>query len=161
MGIKIASLNLCLGLSNKKNIVKQLIIEEKIDILCLQETELINNLNHDLLSFPSYCFESEINDNKSRVGVYIHHNINYVRRSDLEGCNKHILIIDIKSKRDLRVITIYRPLNTPDGSQPRDFFSTQLNLIRHAITNNTILLGDFNLDWNKKNVHNYQFKHYL
>ena len=72
MGIKIGTLNLCLGLANKKNIVKQLIIEEKIDILCLQETELNINLNHDLLSFPTYCFESEINKNKSRVGDYIH-----------------------------------------------------------------------------------------
>ena len=161
MGIKIGTLNLCLGLANKKNIVKQLIIEEKIDILCLQETELNINLNHDLLSFPTYCFESEINKNKSRVGVYIHQNVNYVRRSDLEGCNKHILIIDIKSKRDLRLITIYRPFNTPDGSQPRDFFSNQLDLIKLAMTNNTILLGDFNLDWNKKNMHTYQFKHYL
>ena len=38
MDYKIATLSLCLGLSNKKNLVKEIIINEKIDILCLQET---------------------------------------------------------------------------------------------------------------------------
>ena len=161
MGIKIASLNLCLGLANKKNVVKQIIIEEKIDILCLQETEIDHNFNHDLLSFQPYCYESEINDNKSRVGVYINHNIDFIRRSDLEGRNNHLVIIDIKSKRELRLITIYRPFNPPDGSHPKDFFNGQLNLIKSAMTSNTILLGDFNLDWNKKNSQNYQFNNYL
>ena len=40
MSIKIATLNLCLGLTNKKNNVKQILNEEEIDVLCLQETEV-------------------------------------------------------------------------------------------------------------------------
>ena len=38
----------------KKNLVKETILYEKIDILCLQETEINKNLNHDLLSFPGF-----------------------------------------------------------------------------------------------------------
>ena len=41
MDIKVATLNLCLGLQAKKNIVKETIINEKIDILSMQETEII------------------------------------------------------------------------------------------------------------------------
>jgi exonuclease III len=145
----------------KKNVVKELIKEENIDILCLQETELDSNLNHDLLSFPQYCFESEINDYRSRVGIYIRDNINYIRRTDLEGANNHIVILDVESKRKLRLITIYRPFNPRDGVQPRQFFENQLNLINQALTNNTIIMGDFNLDWNKKDMQSYQFNSYF
>ena len=140
MEIKIATLNLCLGLMTKKNVVKELIKEENIDILCLQETELDFNLNHDLLIFPKYCFESEINNDRSRVGIYIRDNINYIRRTDLEGANNHIVILDVESKRKLRLITIYRPFNPRDGVQPRQFFENQLNLINQALTNNTIII---------------------
>ena len=50
MDIKIATLNLCLGLQQKKNLVKQIIIDEQIDVLCMQETEINNfSLNLTLL----------------------------------------------------------------------------------------------------------------
>ena len=95
MEIKIATLNLCLGLQNKKSLIKQIVMQEKIDILCLQETELNKNLDHNLLSFPGYCYESETNEALSRVGVYIKSDINFVRRTELEGVNQHIILIDV------------------------------------------------------------------
>ena len=36
----LATLNLCLGLQSKKNLVKEMISHENIDILFMQETEL-------------------------------------------------------------------------------------------------------------------------
>jgi exonuclease III len=75
MSTKIGTLNLCLGLANKKELVKNLIYEENIDVLCLQETELANNLDHHLMNFPNYRYESEINDSCSRVGYYLKTNI--------------------------------------------------------------------------------------
>jgi hypothetical protein len=38
--IRLSKLNLCLGLPNKKNFVKNLTVTRKIEILCLQETEI-------------------------------------------------------------------------------------------------------------------------
>ncbi len=67
MIIKSAALDLCLGLKNYKDMVKQLINENKLDVLCLQETEIEKNVDHHLMSFPGYNFESEINDIKSLV----------------------------------------------------------------------------------------------
>ena len=45
MSIKIATLNLCLGLRNKKLLVKNLLNENEIDILCMQETEVNGDIN--------------------------------------------------------------------------------------------------------------------
>ena len=45
MQIKIGTLNQCLGLANKNELVKNIIYDEKIDILCLQETKLRKNLD--------------------------------------------------------------------------------------------------------------------
>ena len=47
----------------------------------------------------------ENNSVKSRVGFYISKDINYVRRTDLEGLNSHVIIIDITGESKLRVIT--------------------------------------------------------
>ena len=52
--IKIASWNLCLRLMNKKNYVSQMILDEQIDICCLQEIEIKTEVDKDLLSFRGY-----------------------------------------------------------------------------------------------------------
>ena len=161
MVIKISTLNLCLGLPNKKTLVKQLLISEKIDILCLQETELITNLDHSLMSFNDYTFESETNNVKSRTGMYIRTGTKYLRRLDLEGVNSHMVVIDVKSNPGLRLITLYRSFNPQNQLHPRDFFKYQLELLKQATHDNTIILGDFNLDWTKKGVHGYQFRNYF
>ena len=77
MEIKIASLNLCLGLQSKKNLVKETILHDKIDILCMQETEININLDHNLLSFPGYSIEVEKNSQNATVAFYINNSINY------------------------------------------------------------------------------------
>ena len=35
-----AKWNLCLGLSNKKDLMKEIITAERLDICCIQETEI-------------------------------------------------------------------------------------------------------------------------
>ena len=65
--MKIASLNLCLGLRNKKEAVKKLITENDIQIMCLQETEISVDFPADLLTFKGYNFENENNEYKKDV----------------------------------------------------------------------------------------------
>ena len=71
MTCKIGTLNLCLGLKNKKDIIKRLLIDNKIDICCLHETEIKNNFPTDIQNFMGYTYKHEKNSNKSRCGVYI------------------------------------------------------------------------------------------
>ena len=81
--IKISTINLCLGLKNKKLLVKRLMDDNKIDVLCMQETEVGNDLNIDQLSISGYSLELEKNSIKSRVGVYISKSVKYVRLNDI------------------------------------------------------------------------------
>jgi exonuclease III len=79
MAFKVASLNLCLGLQNKKPIVKQLTIDKNINILCKQETKAEINLDKELLSFLGYKYENELSTVKARVGAYVSSKLIYVR----------------------------------------------------------------------------------
>ena len=98
MTIKISTLNLCLGLKNKKLLVKKLPEVNDIDVLCMQETEVMKDINHNELKISEYLLELELNTKKSRVGVYISKTINYVRRTDLEGIDSNLIIIELEVK---------------------------------------------------------------
>ena len=151
MSPKIASLNLCLGLKNKKLLISEILKTESIDIMCVQETEIESSFNIDLLNIKGYTLEMEINCLKSRVGIYIKNDIKYVRKYELEGTNSHILIIDVTNKfKTYRIINIYRSFSPQEGISAREKFRHQLGLIKEALTNETVLIGDFNLDYCKR-----------
>ena len=73
--------------------------DNKIDILCVQETEVIKDYPIELLTFRNFNYENEMNDLKSRCGIYVRNNVSYVHRTDLEVKNMHIVIIDINNTK--------------------------------------------------------------
>ena len=82
--LKLGSLNLCLGLPNKKDIVTDLLNRNSISICSLQETEVPMNFRENILSFGGYNLELKLNTVKKHCGVYLKNDIKYVRRNDLE-----------------------------------------------------------------------------
>ena len=48
--LKIGTLNLCLGLKNKKDLVKDILMSNEIDILAMQEIELESTFDTNLLN---------------------------------------------------------------------------------------------------------------
>ena len=60
------------------------------------ETEVPIGFPENLLNCGSYNLELEQNTMKKRVGIYLHKDLNYLRRRDLEKEDLHIVIIDIK-----------------------------------------------------------------
>ena len=62
----LGTLNLCLGLKFKKDLVKGLLTENEIDILAMQETEIENGLDEKLLNIPGYNLEMEKNSGKKK-----------------------------------------------------------------------------------------------
>ena len=50
----IANLNLCLGLKGKKDLVKDILIANKIDILAMQEIEIEPGFDEKTLNIPGY-----------------------------------------------------------------------------------------------------------
>ena len=59
--LKIGTLNLCLVLKNKKDLVRAILIENNIDILCKQETEVEHDFDCNLLSILGFVLEMENN----------------------------------------------------------------------------------------------------
>ena len=53
---------------------------------------------------------------------------------------------------------MYRSFRPPGNISPDSFFDSQISLISKALTNNTCLLGDFNLDARMSNVPEYHRK---
>ena len=93
---KIATWNLCLGLANKKDTITEYLASNKIQICCLQETEIPQGFPENVLNCGGYNVELEMNTTKKRVGFYIQSSVNYVRRMDLEKADHHVAIVDIK-----------------------------------------------------------------
>ncbi len=165
VNFKIASWNLCLGLANKKDYVEKIMIENRIDVCYQQEIELKPDFNHLLLATRNYSLHVEKNEYKSRTGIYIKNGTNYTRRNDLEGTNSGVMIIDIMLKHKYRIINVYRSFNPPGGETQRQMFTRQLDLIQIAAVEDpeykSIILGDFNLDDNKKYMNSYSHKLYF
>ena len=144
--LKIGTLNLCLGLKYKKDLVNNILYENKIDVLCLQEVEIESAFDPMILSIPGYSLELEINSIKSRTAIYIKHGVKYQRKQELEGKNAHLVIVELSNGK--KVINIYRSFN-PVGLSAGESFKVQLELIKKAWSKNSFVMGDFNLDYNK------------
>ena len=60
-----------LGLKFKKDLVKNILLENNIQILCMQEVEVESGFDESLLGIPGYNIEVEKNSIKARVAIYI------------------------------------------------------------------------------------------
>ena len=80
------------------------------------------------------------------------------RRADLEKKNCHIVIIDVLGIVNCRILNVYRSFRPPGLLSPNTFFDKQLEVISGALTSNSIVLGDFNLDAKMSNVPDYHRK---
>ena len=161
MSYKIGTLNLCLGLPNKKDDVKIIILEENLDILFMQETEIQQNSDINSLSFGGFNIEIENTDYKARVAAYIKNGVDYVRRADLEGKSMHIIVIDLPGAINYRIINVYRSFSPPVNMSQRQYFLNQLATIKMAMCERCVVLGDFNLDWSRFSDSRYAFKNYM
>ena len=102
------------------------------------------------MSNKNYKLEIELSSKKARCAIAIKNEVNYVRRTDLEEIDTSLIIIDVNSVINYRLINVYRSFNPPNGKTQKQAFAQQLNLIKTAYNNNLareiIVLGDFNLD---------------
>ena len=121
---------MCLGLFHKKDYVRNILNENQIDVLSLQETEISHETDLENLKIKGYTLEVEENDKKMRIASYIKNGLHFKRRHDLEEKNLHLMIIDIES-------------------------NPQTRIINQTTTGTTHLLGDFNLDEKKRFHINY------
>ena len=146
---------------NKKDIIKRTVQEMDIDICCMQEVDIPNDFPNELMSFQNYQIEVENNNRKARVAILLKSTVKYVRRANLEGSNSNLLVIDILHGSTTRIINLYRSFAPQDNIGQREKFRYQLELIKNAMTQNTIILGDFNIDDGRRYDVNYAYKNYF
>ena len=72
------------------------------------------------------------------------------------------MVIDLDGVVKSRVINVYRSFAPQNGNSERRNFQNQLTLIESAIhVENVILLGDFNLNYAKKNDIGYKYDNFF
>ena len=154
--LRIASWNLCNGLSNKLQYVKHVINEECIDILILQETEIKANYDLNLLDINGYHSEISNSSGTKRMVTYIRNSVEYKRIQ--EKIDSNVVLLELSNKYTVaRLAGIYRQFKQVENRTQLQTFKLQLQHITHFIDGNNsfILIGDFNLDYNKRDVQNY------
>ena len=72
--------------------MKSILLQERISVLSLQETEIENSYNKNILRIPRFNLELETNTRMSRTGFYIANDINYTRKLTLEGVDSNLII---------------------------------------------------------------------
>ena len=163
--MKLATWNVCLGVKGKKDYIKTVVCQEDLDICCIQECDIKPDYPMSALTFKNYNIEVEKNDVKSRCCIYIRNTVNYERRSDLEGENNNLVIIEVGDIKKYIIINLYRSFSAQHGVSLMDRFTTQLDIIKTTSANNPnkqlILLGDFNLNYSLVNNSNYNYKSYF
>ena len=82
--ITFVSLNLCLGLSNKKDSVLDHLTKLRINVCAIQETEIPSGFPVNILNCRNYNLELEKNTGKMRAGFYARSDTKYTNGSLIE-----------------------------------------------------------------------------
>ena len=69
--MKIATWNVCLGLTSRKDEIQRILINEDIDICLIQEAEIPMDFPINDLTIRGYSIEVETNEFKLRTCTYI------------------------------------------------------------------------------------------
>ena len=92
--------------------------------------------------------------------MFIGNNVEYKRMHQLEGINSHIIIIDIVNSCWVkRIINVFRCFNSKGNVSARAKFVYKLEIIKNAFIEKCVILGDFNLDYEK--VYDDKYAHKL
>lgn len=156
--MKLCTWNVCLGVRCKLSIIKELLIENDIDVLCVQEAEIKQDETLDAYQIQDYSLETEIvsSNYKIRTLMYIKCTIPYRRLCNLENSDTHIIIIKLIAQ-SVTVISMYRTYQLTVYQDHKAAFEAQMDVMARVFRQEekVIALGDFNLDENKKNDPSY------
>ena len=157
-GLKIAHLNVN-RLINKLDSIKELVSDYSFDILALTETWLTSDIEDGEISIPGYStVRSDRDKTKSSkscgggILVYIRDGLPFVTNSvSSVNSNAEFIWVDIKRPRckPVNLCCAYRP-----GDISIDSFISDLELgftDMDSTNSEMVLLGDFNIDYSKKN----------
>jgi len=148
INLKIATWNICLGMFHKIQIIKNIIYSENLDLLLLNETELTENHDQQFLKITGYDLITPMNRTTTRIAGYIKSNLDY----EICQSNQRLETISVKIS-NLKILGVYRGFKIPHHG---NFTENMIDLVAE-VNNHDVILGDFNLDSNKKGLSSYRF----
>jgi endonuclease/exonuclease/phosphatase family metal-dependent hydrolase len=156
--LKVCTWNVCLGIKYKLRQVEEIMRNNEIDIICLQEVELAQEDDLSLLEINGYTMEIERSSGKRRSMIYIRNTIQYERHHAKEQENSHVILISIvESNKTVQLAAVYRAFKLTSNQTHKEEFADQLKVLREFLQNEkaSLVLGDLNLDYNKKGLLSY------
>ena len=135
-----------------------MVLKHKIDVICLQEVEIVDGDDLSLLELNGFTTEIENGQGKRRTMMYIRNTLKYERNEDKEKPNSHVILITIKeNNKSIQLASLYRPFKLTTRNTHKEEFADQLDIVRTHLDSGlpSILVGDFNIDYNRKGHPNY------
>ena len=110
-GLLICSLN-APSLVKHKDELEVLVVENKIDIIAINETKLENNIDNSWVALNDFSLlRCDRNRHRGGVAMYVRETIDFEHRTDLQTDNLEILCIEVKPKfsKSFLALAWYRP----------------------------------------------------
>ena len=150
-----------LELISKIDDIKILINEKKPDVFVINELNLYKNYDPKMFDIDGYNFEYDNlfkTRGVSRTGIYIANNLNYNRIKKVENIGESIVAIKIgyPNQRKLNIVGYYRQWSKIFSNKSYEPYSikqqeinleNQMNKLKELSNTETIILGDFNIDF--------------
>jgi hypothetical protein len=102
--------------------------------------------------------EIETSSGKRRSMIYVRNTIQYERHHNKEQENSHVILISIiESNKTIQLAAVYRAFKLSSNQTHKEEFADQLKIIKGFLQNDkaSLVLGDLNLDYNKKGLLSY------
>ena len=93
----------------------------------MKETESESDGPHELLVFSGYDLVVQKNQLKVRTTNYNKNWMKYKRRSELEGTNGHVIVLDLIGTKPYRLKILYRTFKPPAEYSIAEFLNIKLN----------------------------------
>lgn len=144
-------LNIC-SARLKHEQLEQLLIQSNLDCLCLSETFLKPYHPDSIVHVPGYKIYRRDHNHGKRGGVMIYVKDSF-QSSKIEAVGDALECVGVQIRLSpemkFSIIVLYRP---PTSLKANDvFFDNLINILKKCDTKETLLMGDFNINWLNKN----------
>ena len=155
--IKICTWNVCLGAKSKIQLIKEQLMKEKIDILCIQEAEVKQDDDESDFAISGYAMEFEKARDVKRTIIYVSEAIEYKRLHNKEVEDSHIIVLEVSGNSNtLTLASIYRTFKLTRHQNHQSALTEQINILKElSAADSLLILGDINLDASRKHDPSY------
>lgn len=149
--MKITSINVCLGIKNKIETLRQSneIIES--DIVIVQDAEINKDDSEFSTSLKNFKQYRSRNEPKSRLCVYVKQNLKHsIKYSE----NIELMKVEVG---EMQIFGLYRPFKIANNQTYAGYLTEIVDWIKQnsVIGKPMVIIGDLNLDYNHRSNPNY------